>query len=512
VSTGIGSRARDSAAGKDIAAAGPVQDLRGRVPPSVRPLYDFPVSAAATNDAPTVLIMAAGEGTRMRSALPKALHPVAGRPMIAWPVLAAREAGAGTVAVIVSPDRDLSPGLPNGTETIVQPQPDGTGGAIRAALDLVRGASTVVVVPGDHPLVSGEMLAALVDAHRAAGADATVMTTEVDDPGNYGRIVRDSAGEVEGIVETKHPEAVAADVLAIREISTSTFAFAGDALADALGRITNDNEAGEYYLGDVLPLLRERGGRVVAHRAADSNVNLGVNTRAELALATTQAHRQILERHMLAGVTVVDPDATWIDADVELAADVTIEPGTTLRGRSSAGAGSVIGPHSTLIDARVGENATVPHSYLLECEVGEGCHVGPFAYLRPGTRLLAGAKAGSFVEIKNSEIGEGAKVPHLAYVGDAEVGAGANVGAGSITANYDGFRKNRTKIGERARIAVNTSLVAPVTVGDDAYTGAGAVIREDVPPGDLAVTKGEQRNIEGYAERKAREAREEDDD
>jgi bifunctional UDP-N-acetylglucosamine pyrophosphorylase/glucosamine-1-phosphate N-acetyltransferase len=339
-----------------------------------------------------------------------------------------------------------------------------------------------------------------------------VMTTEVDDPGSYGRIVRDAAGEVDRIVETKHPETVAADVLAIREISTSTFAFAGDALADALERITNDNEAGEYYLGDVLPLLRERGGRVVAHKASDSNVNLGVNTRADLALVTTRARRQILERHMLAGVTVVDPDATWIDADVELAADVTIEPGTTLRGRSSAGAGSVIGPHSTLIDARVGENATVPHSYLLDCEVGDGCLVGPFAYLRPGTRLQAGAKAGSFVEIKNSEIGEGAKVPHLAYVGDAEVGAGANLGAGAITANYDGFRKNRTKIGERARIAVNTSLVAPVTVGDDAYTGAGAVIRDDVPPGELAVTKGEQRNIEGYAERKAREAREEDDD
>ncbi len=459
--------------------------------------------------APTVLIMAAGEGTRMRSSLPKALHPVCGRPLVAWPVMAAKEAGAGRVAVIVSPDRDLSPGIPHGTETVVQPEADGTGGAIRAALDLVREAGTVIVVPGDHPLVSGEMLVELIAAHHEAGADATVLTTEIDDPGSYGRIVRDESGDVERIVETKHPENVPGEVLAIHEISTSTFAFAGGALADALERITKDNEAGEYYLGDVLPVLRDRGGRVAAHRASDPNVNLGVNTRADLALAADQARRAILTRHMLAGVTVVDPDATWIDADVELAADVTLEPATTVRGATSIGTGSVIGPYSTLINARIGANATVPHSYLTDCEVGDDCMIGPFAYLRPGTRLEPGAKAGTFVEIKNSRIGPGAKVPHLSYVGDAEVGAGANLGAGSITANYDGFRKNRTKIGERARIGVNTSFVAPVGVGDDAYTGAGAVIRDDVPPGALGVTRAEQRNIDGYAERKAREATEE---
>ncbi|HEX2468673.1 MAG TPA: bifunctional UDP-N-acetylglucosamine diphosphorylase/glucosamine-1-phosphate N-acetyltransferase GlmU, partial [Solirubrobacterales bacterium] len=470
-----------------------------------RAFYDSRVSAAATNDAPLVLIMAAGEGTRMRSSLPKALHPVCGRPMVAWPVLAAKEAGADPVAVIVSPDRDLSPGLPNGTRTIVQPEADGTGGAIRAALDLVRKAETVVVIPGDHPLVSAELVTELLDAHAAAQAAATVMTLELDDAGSYGRIVRDPGGDVERIVETKHPESVAPEVLAIREISTSTFAFAAAPLADALERITDDNEAGEYYLGDVLPLLRASGLRVRAHRANDPAANLGVNTRADLALATGEARRRILHRHMLAGVTLIDPDSTWIDADVELAPDVTIEPGTTLRGSTAVGPGSRVGPHTTLIDARLGENVTVPHSYLVECEVGDGCQVGPFAYLRPGTRLAPGAKAGTFVEIKNSEVGEGAKVPHLAYVGDAEVGAGSNLGAGSITANYDGFRKNRTKIGERARIGVNNSLVAPVSVGDDAYTGAGAVIRKDVPEGALGVTKGEQRNIEGYAKRKARE-------
>ena len=483
-----------------------MQGAEARSPPTARPLY-----ASHVSDAPTVLIMAAGEGTRMRSSVPKALHPVCGRPMVAWPALAAHEAGAGTVAVIVSPDRDLSPGLPNGTQIVIQPEADGTGGAVRAALDLVREAETVVVIPGDHPLVSAELVGELVDAHRAADAAATVMTLELDDAGSYGRIVRDASGDVERIVETKHPESVPPEVLAIREISTSTFAFAAEPLAGALERITNDNEAGEYYLGDVLPLLRGDNLHVAAHRATDPVANLGVNTRADLALATTEARRRILHRHMLAGVTLIDPDSTWIDADVELGADVTLEPGTTLKGRSSVGTGSTVGPHSTLIDARLGENVTVPHSYLVECEVGDGSQVGPFAYLRPGTRLATGAKAGSFVELKNSEIGEGAKVPHLAYVGDAEVGAGSNLGAGSITANYDGFHKNRTKIGERARIGVNNSLVAPVSVGDDAYTGAGAVIRKDVPDGALGVTKGEQRNIEGYAERKAAEQRTEPD-
>ena len=491
-----------------------VQVSLRQAPRPRRPLYDSLVSAGA-NDAPTVLIMAAGEGTRMRSAVPKPLHAVCGRRMVAWPVLAAREAGAERVAVIVSPERDLVAALPEGTETVVQPEADGTGGALRAALDLVRASDIVVVLPGDHPLVSGEQITELLDAHRAAEAAATVMTVELADPSSYGRVVRDQAGEVERIVETKHPEEVASEVLAIHEISTSTFAFAAEPLAGALERLSNDNQAGEYYLGDVLPLLRAQGLRVAAHLATDHAANLGVNDRADLAVASSEARRRILERQMLAGVTIADPASTWIDADVELAPDVTIEPATTLRGATSVGTGSVIGPHSTLIDARVGERTTIPHSYLVDCEVGDGCAVGPFAHLRPGTRLGVGAKAGSFVELKNSEIGEGAKVPHLSYVGDAEVGDGANVGAGSITANYDGFRKRQTKIGEGARIAVNTSLVAPVSVGDDAYTGAGAVIREDVPPGALGVSKDEQRNIEGYAERKARaaseEAEEEDD-
>lgn len=439
----------------------------------------------------------------MRSSLPKVLHPVCGRPMVAWPVLAARDAGAERVAVIVSPDRDLTPGLPHGTETVVQPRPDGTGGAVRAALEIVRDSETVVVLSGDHPLITGEIVAALLETHRQAGAAATVMTVELDEPGAYGRIVRDSAGGIERIVETKHPEDVEPDLLAIREINTGTYAFAAEPLVEALDHLRSDNPAGEYYLGDVLPILRSAGGRVVAHRAADPNVNLGVNNRADLAAVTVEARRQILERHMLGGVTIVDPYSTWIDAEVEIAADVTIEPGTSLRGLTSVGADSIIGPHTTLIDTRVGEQARVVHSHLHGAEVGDLAAVGPFTYLRPDARLAQGAKAGSFVEIKNATVGEGAKVPHLAYVGDAEVGADANLGAGSITANYDGKRKSRTKIGEGARIGVNNSLVAPVSVGDGAYTGAGAVIREDVPDGALGVSSNEQRNIEGYAQRRA---------
>jgi bifunctional UDP-N-acetylglucosamine pyrophosphorylase/glucosamine-1-phosphate N-acetyltransferase len=452
---------------------------------------------------PTVLIMAAGEGTRMRSSLPKVLHPVCGRPMVAWPVLAAREAGAARIAVIVSPDRDLTPGLPEGTETVVQPQPDGTGGAIRAAHDIVRDSETVVVLSGDHPLITGEIVAGLLETHRAAGAAATVMTVELSDPAAYGRIVRDSAGDIEAIVETKRPDEVAPEILEIREINTGTYVFDADPLTEALDNLRNDNSAGEYYLGDVLPMLRAAGLRVVAHQASDPNVNLGVNNRVDLAVAATEARRQILERHMLAGVTIVDPAATWIDAGVEIAADATIEPGCSLQGDTRVGADSIIGPHTTLIDTTVGEQARVVRSHLDGADVGDLATVGPFAYLRPGAGLEQGAKAGSFVELKNARVGAGAKVPHLAYVGDAEVGAGANLGAGSITANYDGRAKHRTKIGEGARIGVNNSLVAPVTVGDGAYTGAGAVIREDVPDGALGVSSNEQRNIEGYAERKA---------
>jgi bifunctional UDP-N-acetylglucosamine pyrophosphorylase/glucosamine-1-phosphate N-acetyltransferase len=454
--------------------------------------------------------MAAGEGTRMRSSLPKMLHPVCGRPLVAWPILAAREAGAGRVAAIVSPGRDISAGFPGEVETVVQPESDGTGGAVRAALPLIEQAETVLVLSGDHPLISAEIVSDFLAAHTSSGAAATMITIELEDPGSYGRVVRGADGGIERVVEAKAGGDASAEELAIREINAGTYAFEAAPLATALRGLSNDNAQGEYYLTDVFAALCEAGHSVAGHRADDFAVTMGVNNRAELAAVEAEARRRILARHMLAGVTVVDSGTTWIDAGVEIAADARIEPGTSLRGATRVGAGSVVGPLSTLIDTRLGEGVAVPHSYLVECEVLDGCNVGPFAYLRPGAQLEDGAKAGSFVEIKGSRIGAGAKVPHLAYVGDADVGAGSNLGAGTITANYDGFRKHRTTIGAGARIGVDTMLVAPVEVGDAAYTGAGAVIRKNVPKGALAVSENDQRNIEGYAEGKAAQTREED--
>jgi len=442
----------------------------------------------------------------MRSSLPKVLHPVCGRPLVAWPVLAARAAGASRVAAIVSPARDVSAALPEGVETIAQTASDGTGGALRAALPMIEASETVLVLSGDVPLLSAGVIAGLLEAHAAGGAAATMLTIELDDPGSYGRVVRGPAGEVERVAEAKAAGDATAEELAIREINAGTYTFDGAPLAAALGRISNDNAQGEYYLPDVFPALREAGHRVVAHAADDIAVTMGVNTRADLAEVEAEARRRILHAHMLAGVTVVDPASTWVEADVEIAADARIEPGSYLRGNTSIGAGSTIGPHTTLLDSAVGEGAAVVHSHLAECDVLDGCAVGPFAHIRPHSELGEGSKVGAFAEVKASRLGAGAKVPHLSYVGDAEVGEGSNLGAGTITANYDGFRKHRTVIGDHVRIGVDTMLIAPVEVGDGAYTGAGAVIKEDVPPGSLAVSSNEQRNIEGYAERRRAEA------
>jgi bifunctional UDP-N-acetylglucosamine pyrophosphorylase/glucosamine-1-phosphate N-acetyltransferase len=455
--------------------------------------------------------MAAGQGTRMHSAVPKVLHEICGRPMIAWPILAAREAGAGRVCVIVSPDHDLSSVLPDGTETIVQPVADGTGGALRAAAGVVRDSDTVLVLSGDTPLLGAEAIDAMLAAHGEAGAAATMMTTELDEPGTFGRVIRAADGEVERIVEAKKPGDASPEELQVREVNAGTYAFAAAPLADALDGLTNDNAQGEYYLPDVLPLIRKGGGSVIAHLVGDPAVNLGVNDRADLARVTDEARRRILTAHMRAGVTIEDPGATWIDADVRIEPDATILPGTSLRGDTAIGSGSTVGPMTTLIDSRVGERATVIHSYLTECEVADEARVGPFTYLRPNARIGEGAKAGTFVEIKNSDIGPGAKVPHLSYIGDAEVGEGTNLGAGTVTANYDGRNKNRTKIGKNVHTGVDTTFVAPVEVGDDAYTGAGSVINEDVPPGALGISRAEQKNVKGYAAKKDKESSEGED-
>jgi bifunctional UDP-N-acetylglucosamine pyrophosphorylase/glucosamine-1-phosphate N-acetyltransferase len=460
---------------------------------------------------PTVLIMAAGEGTRMRSSVPKMLHPICGRPMVAWPVMAARAAGAHRVCVIVSPERNLADALPDGTETVVQTHSDGTGGAVRAALDVVSDAETVIVLNGDHPLVTGQHLDEVFRVHRDSGAAATVVSVERENAESLGRIVRDASGDFDRIVETKHPVGIPPEVLAIHEVNTNTFAFDAATLTDAIGRITNDNAAGEYYIGDALNLLRAEGKRVIAHKVDDVSVNIGVNNRAELAKVAAIARRRILERHMLAGVTVTDPGATWIDADVEIDPDTVIEPGSTLRGRTRVGRATIVGPHTTLIDSRLGDEVTAPHSYVVQSEIADRCSIGPFAYLRPGTVLAEGAKAGTFVELKNTRVGRGTKIPHLSYLGDTDVGDETNVGAATITANYDGFRKHRTKIGHRVHTSVDTTLVAPVSIGDGAYTAANSAITEDVPPGALGIARPRQENIEGYADKKAREETDEGD-
>jgi bifunctional UDP-N-acetylglucosamine pyrophosphorylase/glucosamine-1-phosphate N-acetyltransferase len=455
---------------------------------------------------PTVLILAAGQGTRMRSSTPKVLHELCGIPMVLWPVRAALAAGAGRVVVVDSPARALESVLPDGVELAVQPQSDGTGGAVRAAADLIDADAPVVVLSGDVPLVSAEAIVELVGVHASSGAAVTMATAMLEDPSGYGRVVRDPDGSVAGVVETKKPGDASEQELRIREVNSGIYVFSGSALLDALPRLTSDNAQGELYLPQTLDLLRSDGASIAAHVVTDEGLMLGVNDRIALARVRALAQRAIVERHMLAGVTIVDPSSTVIDVDVEIGQDALIEPGTALKGSTVVGAGAVMGPSTTAIDSRIGEDACVRVSWLSEAVLHAGVTVGPFAYLRPGAVLRAGAKAGTFVEIKNSDIGENAKIPHLSYIGDADVGERSNLGAGTITANYDGRSKHRTTIGSGVRGGVDTSFVAPVTVGDDAYTAAGSIVTEDVPPGALAVARARQENLEGYAQRREDES------
>ena len=454
--------------------------------------------------APTVLILAAGEGTRMRSDLPKVLHPICGRPMIGWPIQAAQEAGAARVIVVDGPKRRLADRLPEGVDVAIQEEPKGTGDAVRSAASHLGEDDTVLILMGDVPLITAEAIAALAEAHEEAGAAATMATMELEDPTGYGRVVRGSDGSVERVVETKTPGDASREEEAIREVNTGIYAFTGGDLLDALGRLTADNAQGEIYLPDVLPLLRGDGKLVAAHVVTDPTLTLGVNNRADLAHVRALAQARIHRRHGLAGVTIVDPASTLVEAEVEIGRDTVIEPGTFLRGATRVGERCTVGPLTTLIDTTVGDEARILHAYLDGAELGAEVAVGPFAYLRPGARLRDRSKAGTFVEIKNADIGEGTKVPHLSYLGDTDVGPGSNVGAGTITANYDGASKHRTTIGAGVRVSVHTSLVAPVTLGDGAYTGAGSVITDDVPPGALGIARERQRNVEGYAERAPR--------
>jgi len=454
----------------------------------------------------TVLIMAAGHGTRMRSSLPKVLHPVCGRPMLGWVIEAAQAAGAGRIVCVARPGAGLEHALPASFELAEQTEGEGTAAAVlaaRAELEAAAPDGNVVILSGDHPLVTSELIDGLLEAHTEAQATATILTTDRLDPTGYGRIIRAPDGCVERLVETKHAERVPAEELAIREINLGTYAFrAGDLLA-ALDAVPETD--GERYLTAVFPLLRERGLAIATHPTDDTRSALGVNTRADLIEVERRARATLVERYALAGVSFAAPETVVLDVDVEIGEDTTVAQGVTLIGRTRIGRGCELGPHTTVIDSTLGDRVRAAHSYFAEATVEDDAAIGPFAYLRAHAHIEHGAKVGTFVEVKNARVGAGAKVPHLSYIGDADIGEGANVGAGNITANYDGRRKHRTRIGRNVRTGVDTAFVAPVSVGDEAYTGAGSVIVEDVPEGALGIARSRQRNVEGYAERVEKE-------
>ncbi|MFD8296853.1 bifunctional UDP-N-acetylglucosamine diphosphorylase/glucosamine-1-phosphate N-acetyltransferase GlmU [Streptomyces bauhiniae] len=453
-----------------------------------------------------VVVLAAGEGTRMKSATPKVLHRICGRSLVGHVLAASRELDPAELVVVVGHAREQVAAhlaeIDPGVRTAVQEQQNGTGHAVRMALEELGGPvdGTVVVVCGDTPLLTSDTLAALTGTHRADGNAVTVLTAEVPDATGYGRIVRDGAsGAVTAIVE--HKDATD-EQRAIAEINSGVFAFDGRLLAEALRQVRTDNSQGEEYLTDVLGILRAAGHRVGASVAGDHREIAGINNRVQLAEARRTLNDRLLTAAMLDGVTVVDPATTWVDVTVGFGRDAVVHPGTQLTGATRIEEGAEVGPNSRLNDTVVGAGARVDNTVADGAEVGEGATVGPFAYLRPGTRLGVRSKVGTYVETKNASIGEGTKVPHLSYVGDATIGDFTNIGAASVFVNYDGESKHHTTVGSHCKTGSDNMFVAPVTVGDGAYTGAGSVITKDVPPGALAVARGQQRNIEGWVARK----------
>lgn len=456
------------------------------------------------------VVLAAGEGTRMRSSLPKVLHPLCGRPMLLHVVDALVAlplervvivVGHGAERVTKTLQEQLATEMP--IDFVEQRVQRGTGDAVSVALTAFSDDpdldGDVLVIPGDAPLVRPEVLARMAREHRDADAAATLLSAELDAGcANFGRIVRDDKDQVDHIVEVSD---ASPDELLITEVNTSIYCFRRSLLAPALRRLSPENAQGEYYLTDAISVLRQAGHAVLSVAADDRTAAMHVNDRAQLAAAEAELRSRINLRWMREGVSMVDPTSTYVDASVELEPDVRLLPNTILEGRTVVSTGAVVGPDVRLVDTIVGEQAVVRNTVAVESEIGDGCTVGPYVSLRAGTRLAAGAHVGTFVETKNAEIGEDAKVPHLSYVGDAEIGARANIGAGTITANYDGRNKHRTVVGADARVGSNTVLVAPVEVGHGAYTGSGAVVTHDVPPGALA--KGVPARVEeGWAERR----------
>lgn len=448
-----------------------------------------------------VVILAAGQGTRMCSTLPKVLHPICGRALIEHVLATASElTPAHTVAVVRhEKERVAAQILGFAPETVIAEQDEipGTGRAVQLALAALPAefAGDVVVLSGDVPLIDAATLQGLLQQHRDSGSQMTILTAQFADPTGLGRIIRDNSGSVVGIVEEKD---ATVDQRQITEINGGVYVFNRQALTAALARIDTNNAQGEMYLTDAAAQILAAGGVVSAHLVADHWAIAGVNDRVQLAAAANELNRRIIEKHQRAGVTVVAPCTTYIDVTVQIAQDVTLEPGTLLRGYTRIASGAVIGPDTTLTDTTVGSGAVICRSEVAQAAIGAGATVGPFSYIRPETALGESGKIGAFVEVKKSTIGNGSKVPHLSYVGDAQIGQDANIGAGTIVANYDGVRKHQTVVQDGARVGSKSVLVAPVTVGAGAYTGAGAVVRKDVPAGALALSVAAQRNLEGW--------------
>ena len=455
-----------------------------------------------TDNALAVIVLAAGQGTRMKSKLPKVLHRIGGRPLIGHVLDIARDLGPAQVLVVVRHERDqvadAVAGIGPDVRIVDQDDVPGTGRAVQVALHTLTGfTGDVLVLSADVPLLEAETLAHLVEVHRASHAAATLLTAVLDDATGYGRVIRDSTGAVARIVEQKDASEAEA---AVTEINAGVYVFRADALRAQLARVGTDNAQGEMYLTDVIGLLRADDAPVAAVTAPDAASALGVNDRVQLADAARTLNARVVRRWQLEGATILDPATTWIDVTATLAPDVTVLPGSHILRATSVASGAVIGPDTSLVDCEVGEDATVTRSDATLAVIGAGATVGPFSYLRPGTYLGDRAKIGTFVETKNSTIGEGRKVPHLSYIGDTTIGTGVNLGAGAITANYDDITKHRTEIGDEVHTGSHNVFVAPVRIGDGAKTGAGAVIRKDVPAGALALSVAPQRNIEGWVE------------
>jgi len=447
------------------------------------------------------VVLGAGSGTRMKGLLPKVIHPVAGRPLIRWVLDAVALLDPEQTVVVVKPDADqVRAVLPDDVMPVVQSRQLGTAHALQVALDCITLGPDdhVLVVPADTPLVTGETLGRLATLHRRTGSAVTCITANMDDPTGYGRVVRDGWDRVQRIVE--HADTTTRE-REIKEINGGIYMFDGEFILDATGHVERNNAQGEYYLPDVVAILNAEGHSISAH-LTDPEELAGVNTQDQLAEVASLMRSRINRAWMRQGVWMQDPTRVYVDANVALEAGVRLYPGVHLEGATSVGAGAEIGPDTYVKDSWLGPGVRVWYSVVRGATIEAEAEVGPYASIRPGAEFGEGAKAGSFVEVKNSVVGRGAKVPHLAYVGDAEVGDRANVGAGAITANYNGFEKHRTRIGDRAQVGSNTVLVAPVEVGDDAFTGAGSVITRNVSEGALGIERATQREIPGYAKRR----------